>query len=217
MERKNIIVVVAALAVIGVAVWALWPSSAPPVSPPPTIGTASTLPTPSSTSSASPSSTPAPVESPSHSTEVVEDDGTMTPERAAMLAAATDYLTTLYTLDYSLPNPGFDYERLMTLSSGDLLLAHQNRVPLWQNPSGSDVRQTKEMNSKSPGGVYKQSVSIDGAWLTPSQSMVVSDISTTNSLQYNEMVEESFIMQVEKCTTNTHGWCVTSVEQTPQE
>lgn len=170
------------------------------------------------TGSSTPGETSAPAagDKPDFSLEYL--NGEETPEANAMALAAHAYLSARFTEDYSTPYPGFDIQRMIQLSTGDLKQAHEETAKGFEHgPRRSEAEEYQRMNDSSPGGVYKQTMSVYQGWVDESSRAVVLDINTDNTLDHNELVEDTWHLTMRECDTSEFGWCVSEEDNTPED
>lgn len=237
MSRSRLILIGGAILVALVVAWMAWPKSNP--NPTPTgrpvdvtvtpRASETPSPTPSETPSETPSQTPSDSQSPSttapeptkadYPIKAIPEGAPLTDEARAMTTAAVDYLNTMFTLDYSKPYPGYDVESLAKQSNGELKVENLTNAKMWKNGpmTRGDAEDYKRMSTQSPGGVYKQTMTVRTAWVTESQRLVVVDIDTHNSLKANELVEETYNLKVDKCEDDESRYCVVTIDNTPAD
>lgn len=205
MERSRLILVVGLVAVLGLAMWALWPTSSEAPAPTGRPTDFSASPSPTANTSATTSAAPAP--KPSYPVDWPGGDKAEGDD--AMLAAAEAYLQARFTLDYSKPWPGYDIKRMVELSTGDAKDIHEEEQRDFQmGPRRSDQEDYDAMN-KSAGGRYTQTMSVYHAWVN--SNVVTLDINTDNSLDVDELVEDTWDLTMKECDSE-FGWCVAVVE-----
>ena len=223
MERTRIIfiAIVAVVVVVGILAWALWPSGEDEPSKQPVGGNTTITLTPTASPTPTPSSTvSAPMREMNFELTVLPEDGPpLTAEGSNKVMAAHDFLMEREGLDYSKPYPGFDYERLMALSTGNILASLEGDAMLWENPRTQDIEGNEEANALAEGGVFKVDVKVNEVWLNDGPDLVVIDIDTTNTLpdHFDELVEMSYYLNMEPCDSNEYGFCVASVDDHPTD
>ena len=124
-----------------------------------------------------------------------------------MVMAAKEWVSAVYHLDFSMKYPGFDADKVIQYSGGDLREEYLSNQKYDQNPRSSDVAANEEYNKRA-GGTFKQEVTFNEGWLNTVETLVIIDITTTNQLHEQELIEQSIYMKMNTCDTNEYGWCV---------
>lgn len=166
-------------------------------------------------SAAPPSSSP----STAPSTPVVVDDypykvvlvdrATLDEDGTAMLEVAEQYLRLQIERDYNQPYPGFDAEAQVDLTTDHLQRKHEYELRDYEEPRQRDLEVYQDRNREAGPDGFKQTLHIIDGYVTQSEQRVVFTVDAKNTDGGpGALVESSFWVDLDPCTTNDQEWCV---------